>query len=128
MLPGDGLPMQVCCMCAEKLESAYEFKLQVEQADNVLREKFLTMSLKEELFFNEVEVHLDVERNDSIEINVGDDYESTATVLSEQTENDKNLLKDQLMLLHVEKLTDTEEIQQGKQYTTSKLIINFHHW
>ncbi|EFN62119.1 hypothetical protein EAG_15711, partial [Camponotus floridanus] len=34
MLPGDGLPAQVCYMCADKLESAYEFKLQVEQADS----------------------------------------------------------------------------------------------
>lgn len=113
MLPGDGLPAQLCCDCADKLESAYEFKLQVEQADGVLRERLLGMNIKEELFFNEVEVHLDAERNDTIgELSDGTDYVST-TVLSRQSENDKSLLKhEQLMLLHVDKLT--ERTQQGE--------------
>lgn len=111
MLPGDGLPTQVCCVCADKLESAYEFKLQVEQADNVLREKFIGINMKEELFFNEVEVHLDTERNHNMtEINVNAHYESAATVLPEQTENEKNILKEQLVLLQVEKLTESEEM------------------
>lgn len=117
MLPGDGLPTQLCCTCADKLESAYEFKLQVEQADTVLREKFLSMSIKDELFFNEVEVDLDTDRNEGIEMDVNIDYEST-TVLSNQSE--KNLLKDQLMLLQVEKLTETE-VTHGER-VTGKLI------
>lgn len=115
MLPGDGLPTQLCYICAEKLELAYEFKLQVEQADSVLREKFLGISIKEELFFNEVEIHLDADRSENVdEMDVSVDYESTATALPEQSETEKNLLKDQLMLLQVEKLSETEAIQQGE--------------
>lgn len=114
MLPGDGLPAQVCCMCADKLESAYEFKLQVEQADNVLREKLVSGMIKEELFLNEVEIHLDAERNDSIdEMNVGADYEST-TMLPVESADDKNFLKNQLMILEAEKLVETGGMQQGK--------------
>lgn len=114
MLPGDGLPAQVCCVCADKLESAYEFKLQVEQADNVLRERLVGGIIKEELFLNEVEIHLDTERNDNIEeISISTDYESTTTVAVE-SEADKNFLKNQLMILEAEKLEETEEMQQGR--------------
>lgn len=116
MLPGDGLPTQLCCVCADKLESAYEFKLQVEQADGILRERLLGINIKEELFFNEVEVQLDAERNDAIgELSEAPDYESEVTELSVQSEDDKNLLKDeQLVLLEVEKLEQTQEIQQSE--------------
>lgn len=115
MLPGDGLPAQVCCMCADKLESAYEFKLQVEQADNVLREKLVGGMIKEELFLNEVEIHLDAERNDSIgEMNVSADYESATTMLPVESADDKNFLKNQLMILEAEKLVETGGMQQGK--------------
>lgn len=103
-------------MCADKLESAYEFKLQVEQADNVLREKLVGRIIKEELFLNEVEIHLDAERNDGIdEMNVSADYESgTTAVLPVESAADKNFLKNQLMILEAEKLVETEEIQQGE--------------
>lgn len=115
MLPGDGLPAQVCCMCADKLESAYEFKLQVEQADNVLREKLVSGIIKEELFLNEVEIHLDAERNDNIEeINVSPDYESATTMLPVESADDKNFLKNQLIILEAGKLVETEGMQQGK--------------
>ncbi|XP_032674617.1 zinc finger protein 91-like [Odontomachus brunneus] len=124
MLPGDGLPAQLCCICADKLESAYEFKLQVEQADGVLRERLLGMNIKEELFFNEVEVQLDAERNDAIgELSDGAGYESEVTELSVQSEDDKNILKDgQLVLLQVEKLEQTEGVQQSaKQNNLQKI-------
>lgn len=111
MLPGDGLPAQVCSVCADKLESAYDFKLQVEQADSVLRDRFVGGIIKEELFLNEVEIHLDDDRNN--EINVNTDYESAVTVLSSQ-ESDKNFLKEQLMILEDDKLTNVEEMQQGE--------------
>lgn len=115
MLPGDGLPAQVCCVCADKLESAYEFKLQVEQADSVLRNRFIGGIIKEELFLNEVEIHLDDERNDDMEdMNVSTDYESTVTVLPEETDVDKNFLKEQLMILENEKLTNVEGMQQSE--------------
>lgn len=114
MLPGDGLPAQVCCICADKLESAYEFKLQVEQADNVLREKLVGGMMKEELFLNEVEIHLDAERNDNIEeMTVNADYESATTMLPVESAADKNFLKNQLMILEAEKLVETR-MQQGK--------------
>lgn len=115
MLPGDGLPAQVCCVCADKLESAYEFKLQVEQADSVLRERLVGGIIKEELFLNEVEIHLDAERNDDMDdMNVSTDYESTTEVLPMESEADKNFLKDQLMILEAEKLAETEGMQQGE--------------
>ncbi|XP_029039600.2 zinc finger protein 26-like [Osmia bicornis bicornis] len=112
MLPGDGLPSRVCCMCADKLESAYEFKLQVEQADTVLRERFVTMNIKEELFFNEVEVHLDAgERNEGIgEIHIDNHYQNSTGSLAPMSQEEKSsLLKDQLALLQVEKLTENEQ-------------------
>lgn len=112
MIPGDGLPAQVCYVCADKLESAYEFKLQVEQADNVLRGKLVDGIIKEELFLNEVEIHLDTEQNDNIdEMNIGADYESTTTVLPVESAAD---LKDHLMILEAEKLAETEGMQQGE--------------
>ncbi|OAD52246.1 Zinc finger protein 26 [Eufriesea mexicana] len=112
MLPGDGLPTRVCCLCADKLESAYDFKLQVEQADTVLRERFVTMNIKEELFFNEVEVHLESgEQNENMdEMHIGNDYQNTAETLATMSREEKSsLLKDQLTLLQVEKLADEEQ-------------------
>ncbi|KAL7299777.1 hypothetical protein TKK_0007523 [Trichogramma kaykai] len=50
MLPGDGLPGQICMDCSNKLDMAYKFKIQVQQADAVLRERFL----KADLFFENV--------------------------------------------------------------------------
>lgn len=114
MLPGDGLPAQVCYMCADKLESAYEFKLQVEQADSVLRDRFVGGIIKEELFLNEVEIHLDERNEDIDEMNVNTNYESTVRALSEESDADKNFLKEQLMILEHEKLTNVEGIQQGE--------------
>ncbi|XP_078040166.1 uncharacterized protein LOC144471720 [Augochlora pura] len=111
MVPGDGLPTRVCCLCADKLESAYEFKLQVEQADTVLREKFVTMNMKEELFFNEVEVHLEVgERNEDIErMHIESHYQNAVETLETMSNDEKSsLLKDQLALLQVEKLAEQE--------------------
>lgn len=102
-------------MCADKLESAYEFKLQVEQADSVLRDRFVGGIIKEELFLNEVEIHLDDERNEDIEeMNVNTNYETTVTVLSGESDVDKNFLKEQLMILEHEKLTNVEGMQQGE--------------
>lgn len=113
MLPGDGLPPRVCNECADKLESAYEFKLQVEQADNVLRERF--DGIKEELFFNEVEVHLEVDRNEAInDIHLESHYQHAAEVLTEESVNEKSLLKEQLALLQVEKLVEREQLREGK--------------
>lgn len=102
-------------MCADKLESAYEFKLQVEQADNVLRERYVGGIIKEELFFNEVEVHLDAERSDDMEeMSIGDHYESATAVLTE-SDADKNFLKDQLIILEENKLaTKMEQMQQSE--------------
>ncbi|XP_029665616.1 zinc finger protein 845-like [Formica exsecta] len=123
MLPDDGLPAQVCCVCADKLESAYEFKLQVEQADSVLRNRFIGGIIKEELFLNEVEIHLDDERNDDMEdMNVSTDYEPTVTVLPEETDVDKNFLKEQLMILENEKLTNVEGMQQNAEQDNSQEI------
>ncbi|KAK2580433.1 hypothetical protein KPH14_006178 [Odynerus spinipes] len=117
MLPGDGLPTRVCTDCAEKLESAYEFKLQVEQADNVLRERFDGINIKEELFFNEVEVHLEVDRNEAInDVHLESHYQHATEVLTEESSNDKerndSLLKDQLALLQVENLVEGEQLRQ----------------
>ncbi|XP_076685347.1 uncharacterized protein LOC143377672 [Andrena cerasifolii] len=112
MLPGDGLPTRVCCICADKLESAYEFKLQVEQADTVLRERFVTMSMKEELFFNEVEVHLETdEPNENMgEMQMENQYAATTEALESISQEEKpSLLKDQLALLQVEKLVEQEQ-------------------
>ncbi|KYM97645.1 Zinc finger protein 26 [Cyphomyrmex costatus] len=114
MLPGDGLPTQVCCMCADKLESAYELKLQVEQANNVLREKFMGR-MKDDLFLNEVDMHLHAEKNNGLEeINDSADYGSTGT-LPVETETDKNFLKNQLIILEAEKLAETGEMQQDAE-------------
>lgn len=122
MLPGDGLPAQVCCICADKLESAYEFKLQVEQADNVLREKLVGGMMKEELFLNEVEIHLDAERNDNIEeMTVNADYESATTMLPVESAADKNFLKNQLMILEAEKLVETRMQQDPEQDNSQEI-------
>ncbi|XP_043285163.1 zinc finger protein 91-like [Venturia canescens] len=108
MVPEDGLPAQVCCNCADKLEAAYEFKLQVEQADNILRQRYDGLNIKEELFFNEVEVHLEAERGDDVHsLNVDVHYQATVDSLnSVDTDSQKSsLLKDHLALLEVEKLS-----------------------
>ncbi|XP_016922264.1 zinc finger protein 62 isoform X4 [Apis cerana] len=121
MLPGDGLPTRVCWMCADRLESAYEFKLQVEQADTVLREKFVTMNMKEELFFNEVEVHLEAgEQNENIgEMHVENDYQSANTLTSMSREEKSSLLKNQLTLLQTEKLNEQEEQSIAEQNSST---------
>ncbi|KAG7199544.1 hypothetical protein KM043_014155 [Ampulex compressa] len=124
MLPGDGLPPRVCRICADKLESAYEFKLQVEQADSVLRERYDTMNMKEELFFNEVEVHLEADRSDNIdEMHVESHYEPTVaeTLDQEQSldhEEKSSLLKEEFALLEVEKLSEREQMEQEHDTTT----------
>ena len=112
-MPGDGLPGQVCCVCADKLESAYDFKLQVEQADSVLREKFDTLNIKEELFFNDVEVHLEGERTRTRrEINDNGEYVETTESLHDVSRD--TLLKDHLALLQVQKIAEQESmLQQG---------------
>lgn len=106
VIPEDGLPTQICCVCAEKLESAYEFKLQVEQADSVLRTKFDCLNVKEELFFNDVEVHLhNVNRDNSSEEMDHENYIGT-----EET----GLLKDHLALLQVQKLDQVSRNSQQR--------------
>lgn len=115
-------------MCADKLESAYEFKLQVEQADSVLREKYVGGIIKEELFFNEVEVHLDSERNDDLdeEMNISVQYEPTDAVLSEP-DTDKNFLKNQLIILEEGKIvTKAEVIQQGESKVKLDYLDEFY--
>ncbi|KAJ8683486.1 hypothetical protein QAD02_019278 [Eretmocerus hayati] len=52
MAPGDGLPSHICSDCDEKLESAYEFKLRVEEADSFLRERSDPINIKEEHTFS----------------------------------------------------------------------------
>ncbi|XP_015174712.1 PREDICTED: zinc finger protein 91 isoform X1 [Polistes dominula] len=129
MLPGDGLPPHICNECTDKLESAYEFKLQVEQADNVLREKF--DGIKEELFFNEVEVHLEVDRSDAInDIHLESHYQHENEGLTEESENEKSLLKEQLALLHVEKLVEREQLREeenNSQILEQQNMINSSH-
>ncbi|XP_053978850.1 zinc finger protein 91-like [Hylaeus volcanicus] len=117
MVPGDGLPTRVCCICADKLESAYEFKLQVEQADTVLRERFVAMNMKEELFFNEVEVHLEPgDQGGGIgEMHMEHDYQSTVESLGSMSREEKSLLKDQLSLLEVGKLDERESITREQE-------------
>ncbi|XP_033220205.1 zinc finger protein 91-like isoform X2 [Belonocnema kinseyi] len=111
MIPGDGLPGQVCCVCADKLESAYDFKLQVEQADSVLREKYDTLNIKEELFFNDVEVHLEGERTRTRrEINDNGEYVETTESLHDVGRD--TLLKDHLALLQVQKMAEQESMLQ----------------
>lgn len=102
MVLGDGLPSQVCCDCANKLESAYDLKLQVERADNALRERIDKWTIKEELFFNEVEVDLDSERHDE-NISINDADGQTIHV------NKSTLLKDELALQQVEKLSKQKQ-------------------
>lgn len=108
MIPGDGLPAQVCRSCAEKLESAYEFKLQVEQADGILREKYDSLSIKEELFFNEVEVDLDENAGQPTEthIELGAELDQDDGV---DADTESTLLKDNLALLQVAKLAEAEQ-------------------
>ncbi|XP_066582843.1 zinc finger protein 814-like [Prorops nasuta] len=124
MMPGDGLPARVCCVCADKLESAYEFKLQVEQADSMLREKFDTLTIKEEMFFNEVEVRLEAERHENLaEIHVSSQFETNED-LEQQTvihtdilDEKSSALKDKLALLEVEKFANQnqENLVEGQE-------------
>lgn len=116
MVPDDGLPAQVCCDCADKLEAAYEFKLQVEQADNVLRQRYDGLNIKEELFFNEVEVHLEAERGDDVHsLNVDAHYQATVDSLNgvDADAEKSGLLKDHLALLEVEKLAKEQSALEG---------------
>ncbi|XP_034947213.1 zinc finger protein 62 homolog [Chelonus insularis] len=108
ILPGDGLPPHVCCDCADKLEAAYEFKLQVEQADSLLREKYDNFNIKEELIFNEVEVRPEDERHEEVteSHHVDAHYEiATDNLNSDITAVKPTLLKDHLALLEVQKLS-----------------------
>lgn len=123
MLPGDGLPGQVCCDCADKLEAAYDFKLQVEQADNVLREKFDTLNIKEELFFNDVEVHLEGERT-RVRREINDNGEYVEATESLHDDGRDTLLKDHLALLQVEKIAEQESMLQHGEYI---FYSNFHY-
>lgn len=120
MVPGDGLPNKICCVCAAKLESAHEFKLQVEQADSVLREKCESLNIKAELFFNEVEVHLEAERNETInDIQITNSFETTNDTLTGASLTDKpTLLKDQFALLQVQQLGQHEHqvLHKGKSF------------
>ena len=114
------MPGQVCCECADKLESAYEFKLQVEQADNVLRQRYDSLNIKEELFFNEVEVHLEGERSQDVHtLEVDAHYQATVDSLTaaEADSEKPTLLKDHLALLEVEKLARQEQARRaGKTF------------
>ncbi|XP_051163931.1 zinc finger protein Xfin-like isoform X2 [Leptopilina boulardi] len=121
MLPGDGLPGQVCCDCADKLEVAYDFKLQVEQADSVLREKYDTLNIKEELFFNDVEVHLEGERT-RVRREINDNGEYVEATESLHDDGRDTLLKDHLALLQVEKIAEQESIlQHGVEHLQEQL-------
>uniref|UniRef100_A0A1B6K9G9 Protein krueppel n=2 Tax=Graphocephala atropunctata TaxID=36148 RepID=A0A1B6K9G9_9HEMI len=72
MIPNDGLPQKLCCGCAAKLESAFEFKLQVEQADTVLRSKSHSMDIKDK-FFSEEGVPAEVDSDNGMDDNFLDD-------------------------------------------------------
>lgn len=88
----------------------------MEQADSVLREKLIGGIMKEELFLNEVEIHLDSERSDDLEeIGTGADYEHATTVLTEEeSDTDRNFIKDNLIILETEKLS--EGLSQSEYY------------
>lgn len=96
------------------MESAYDFKLQVEQADGMLRDRYVSLNIKEELFFNEVEVDLESDQQSQKhethliegQINLGED--STEIEVTD-ADMKPSLLKDHLALLEVEKLAATEE-------------------
>jgi hypothetical protein len=38
MFVGDNLPTQICVQCAQKVDGFYDFKLQCERSDDVLRQ------------------------------------------------------------------------------------------
>ncbi|OXU23554.1 hypothetical protein TSAR_013204 [Trichomalopsis sarcophagae] len=97
IMPGDGLPSHICYDCTDKLDSAYKFKLQVEQADSMLRERLDSLNMKEELFFSDVDVNLPSHRND-----MGGITEESL------------LLKDHMDLLNVQKITHHEDICQSQ--------------
>lgn len=79
--------------------------------------------MKEELFLNEVEIHLDPERSDDLEeISTGVDYEHVTTVLTEEeSDTDRNFIKDDLIILETEKLS--EGLSQGEYYLINTLMI-----
>ncbi|XP_046662338.1 uncharacterized protein LOC124355302 isoform X3 [Homalodisca vitripennis] len=72
MYSGDGLPQKVCFGCVAKLETAYEFKLQVEQADKVLRSKSETLDIKEK-FFSEEGVSAEADSDNGVDESYMDD-------------------------------------------------------
>uniref|UniRef100_A0A1B6J6N9 Protein krueppel n=1 Tax=Homalodisca liturata TaxID=320908 RepID=A0A1B6J6N9_9HEMI len=72
MYSGDGLPQKVCFGCVAKLETAYEFKLQVEQADKVLRSKSETLDIKEK-FFSEEGVSAEADNDNGVDESYMDD-------------------------------------------------------
>lgn len=96
-MPEDGLPSHICYSCTDKLESAYKFKLQVEQADSMLRERLDSLNMKEELFFSDVDVNLSSHRNDVEEIT-----------------EESLLLKDHMDLLNVQKITEQGDVSQSQ--------------
>lgn len=98
MEPNDGLPSSICCACSDKLEAAYKFKLQVEQADSVLRERLDSLNMKEDLFFTDEDVNLSSHRNDVGEIT-----------------DESLLLKDHMDLLNVQKISEGEDELQSVQ-------------
>ena len=105
MMPGDGLPSYICCVCSANLESAYKFKLQVEQADNVLRERLKSLDVKPELFFNDLDVNLTSHRN-----NVGEISEESL------------LLKDHMDLLNVQKINASHLYGENIEKSTNAII------
>lgn len=112
MSPDDGLPSHICCVCADKLEIAYDFKLQVEQADSVLREKFDSLNIKGELFFNDVDVHLhNVNRSgNNSELMEDANYVHADESIEEMERNSQTgLLKDHLALLQVQKMNEQSD-------------------
>ncbi|XP_012253228.2 zinc finger protein 729-like [Athalia rosae] len=114
MLPGDGLPAQVCASCAAKLDAAYEFKLQVEQADGVLRERYMSLNIKDELFFNEVEIHLETNQSgdkigeQSTDIDIQLCPESIQEAELNDTTEEPHLLEDDLALLRVKNRSEDQ--------------------
>jgi hypothetical protein len=96
------LPSHICCNCTDKLESAYKFKLQVEQADSVLRERLDSLNIKEELFFSHEDVNLSSHRH-----NIGEITEESL------------LLKDHMDLLNVEKINERDDLKNLQKETNS---------
>lgn len=62
--PDDGLPSHICLECSDKLESAYNFKLQVERSDIVLRDKLCSFNNSEKEEFNS---NIEITNNDFLQ-------------------------------------------------------------